>query len=113
MKDKPEMTVAELGEVRMYHDCVICDNAVLVIARHKTKMPKDGSRFFGVCDECRKKYLEEGILIFNPDTAVLVVIKEEAFERCFDVPVPEGRIIFAPEEVLLLLQPTEEEDGND
>jgi hypothetical protein len=53
-----------------------------------------------VCKACREQYLKEGIMLINPHTGSLVVIKEEAYKRLTNKPVPEGRIAFAEEEVL-------------
>lgn len=53
-----------------------------------------------VCEACKKQYLKEGIMLINPHTGSIVVLKEEAYKRIVNKPVPEGRIAFAEEEVL-------------
>lgn len=52
------------------------------------------------CDKCKKKYLKEGIMLLNPKTGALVVIKVSAFKRIFNVPVPDKHIAFVEQEVL-------------
>lgn len=53
-----------------------------------------------VCDDCKKKYLTEGIMLINPENGKLAVIKEEAFVRIFDKNIPPKRIAFTDDEVL-------------
>lgn len=56
-----------------------------------------------VCDACREKYLADGVMLINPRSGSFAVLKLEAFERLFTVPVPKGRIAFADDELLRLL----------
>lgn len=53
-----------------------------------------------VCKKCEKKYLKEGVMLMNPETGALVVIKVEAFKRIFDKPVPPKHICFTEQAVL-------------
>lgn len=54
----------------------------------------------GVCKKCRKKYLTKGIMLINPETAALVVLRDEAFARLFNKPVPKSRIVFCEQGVI-------------
>jgi len=58
----------------------------------------------GVCDECREKYLKEGVMFINPETGSLYVIKEEAARRVLsdsNVSFPEKeRIVFCDEGII-------------
>ena len=56
------------------------------------------------CDKCRKKYLSKEVMIMNPNTGRLVVLKDSAFERIMNVPIPKGKIAFAEDELLDKLQ---------
>jgi len=53
-----------------------------------------------VCEKCREKYLKEAVLLINPKTGSLVVIKDEAFKGMFNKDIPPQRIAFCDEEVL-------------
>lgn len=57
-----------------------------------------------VCDECKEKYLSVGVMLINPENGKLSVIKDEAFKRIFNKPIPSGKIAFADDEVLNMLQ---------
>jgi hypothetical protein len=87
--------------------CPICKKeatGILMDRRLKASLPRQS---LGVepCDKCRKKYLKNGILMINPYTGSLVVIRESAFKRIFkNTPVPPKRIAFAQEEVLQRLR---------
>lgn len=56
------------------------------------------------CDKCKKKYLSKGVLLINPKTCGLVVLKTSAFKRIFDVEVPKQHIAYVDQEVLDRLQ---------
>lgn len=62
-----------------------------------------------VCEKCRSKYLGKGVMMINPQTGSIVVIKEEAFKRLFNKPIPQGKIAFAEEEVLSRLMQAEKQ----
>ena len=55
------------------------------------------------CDKCREKYLTNGVMLFNPRSGSLVVLKVEAFTKMFNVPVPEKHIAFCDEDVFVQL----------
>ena len=52
------------------------------------------------CDKCREKYLKEGVLLINPETCSLVILKNEAFKRMFNTVIPKGKICFAEEGII-------------
>lgn len=56
------------------------------------------------CDKCKKKYLKDGVLLFDPTTGGLVVLKLSAFKRMFNVPVPPKHIAFVEAGLLKQLQ---------
>ena len=51
------------------------------------------------CDKCRKQYLKDGVLMME-QTGRLVVLKDEAFKRLFNKPVPKGKVCFVEEGLL-------------
>lgn len=52
------------------------------------------------CDACKTKYLKKGVMLINPKTCSLVVIKKKVFHNLFDAPVPKGHIAFCEQGVL-------------
>ena len=99
------------GEITLVHDCMICRREVILMAkRDYVKLPEKGTTLPQVCEECREKYLKEGILLINPDTGRLVVLKEEAFKRIFKGETCEQtirkRIAWTDDKVLDMLQNT-------
>jgi hypothetical protein len=64
---------------------MICRREVIMMARKNTKekLPERGTVLPQVCEECREKYLKEGILLINPDNGRLIVLREEAFKHFF------------------------------
>ena len=82
--------------------CPICRKeatSILIDKKLRNILPRET---IGIepCEKCKKKYLKEGILLINPNSGSLVVIKESAFKRIFNKPIPPQRIAFAEEEVL-------------
>lgn len=53
-----------------------------------------------VCDKCEKKYLSKGVMLINPENGKLAVIKDEAFKRIFNKPLPPRKIGFADDAVI-------------
>lgn len=100
---------ARLGEVTMVKDCMICHEEQILIATkdQRQPLPPKDSILPQVCEECTKKYLKEGILIVNPNTGKLAVLKEEAFVKIFSgvdtKKALEMRVCFAEEQVLDML----------
>lgn len=89
--------------------CPICkkENGSLLLDRRL----KDSFEMYTMtpdpCDDCKTKYLQDGVLLLNPENGDLVVIKTEAFKRIFDVKLPKHHIAFVEQEVLERLQPRE------
>ena len=83
--------------------CPICggDTGALLMNKrlHKT-FGKQTVNPRTTCGECKEKYLKVGVLLINPETGCLAVLKDEAFVRLFNVPVPTGKIAFAAEGVV-------------
>ena len=53
------------------------------------------------CDQCREQYLTDGVLLFAPEDGSVAVIKDEAFSRIFDRPIPPHKIAFCERQVLV------------
>jgi hypothetical protein len=82
--------------------CILCheDTGNLMLDRRLRETFEMHTTFpTSVCDKCKEKYLKKGVMLVNPETGSLVVLKEEAFKRIFDKPISR-RIYFAREDVL-------------
>jgi uncharacterized protein YbaR (Trm112 family) len=55
------------------------------------------------CDKCREQYLSKGVLLLEQDTGSLCVLKDEAFTRIFDKPIPSKKIAFVEQGLLAKL----------
>ena len=87
--------------------CPICgDDVAIALHRRLRKVFPRGPVVdpTQVCDACREKYLADGVMLINPRSGSFAVLKLEAFERLFDVPVPKGRIAFAEDDLLRFLE---------
>jgi len=84
--------------------CVICgkgkNEIALLGAKYKGQAPMHMVTSPEPCAKCRKKYLAQGTMMLNPQTGSLTVLKDKAFKKMFNVPIPKGKIAFAEEEVL-------------
>jgi len=89
--------------------CMVCgedkNEIALLGAAYKGQAPMHMVTGIEPCDKCRKKYLEEGdgVLLVEADsnkkpTGRVMVIKREAFQRVFSVPVPVHRIALMEDE---------------
>jgi len=83
--------------------CPICggDTGALLMNKrlHKT-FGKHTVNPRTTCGECKEKYLKAGVMLINPETGSLAVLKDEAFVRLFNTSVPAGKIAFAVEGVV-------------
>jgi len=52
------------------------------------------------CAECKEKYLSIGVMIINPKTGSLAIIKDEAYIRIFNPVLPKHKIAFADEAII-------------
>lgn len=110
----PHEKGARIGDVTMVRDCMICHREVILMATkdQRRKLPEKDSILPKVCEECHEKYLTEGILLINPDTGRLIVLKESAFVQIFskvDIKKAlEMRVCFTDDEVLDKIQPMTE-----
>jgi len=83
--------------------CPICKGDtgnILIDRRIKDVFEKRTINPRNTCKDCKETYLKNGVLIINPETVSLVVLKEEAFSRLFNIPIPNGKIVFAHEDVI-------------
>lgn len=94
--------------------CVICgrdkNEIALLGASCKEQAPVRMITGIEPCDECRKEYLEvnDGVLLAEAGrdkkpTGRVIVIKREAFQRVFNVPVPVHRIAWVEDEAFVKL----------
>lgn len=99
--------MAKLGDVSLVKDCLICHREVILLARKDFKgdMPEKDSVLPQVCEKCYSKYLTKGVLLVNPDNGALVVLKDKAFKKVFNVPIPDGKIAFTEQRVLEMIDP--------
>ena len=83
--------------------CPICggDTGTLLMNKrlHKT-FGKQTVNPGTTCGECKEKYLKVGVMLINPETGSLAVLKDEAFVRLFNAPIPARKIAFAVEGVV-------------
>ena len=95
----------KLGDVRIVKGCMICHEEIILIATRNSSKPmvENDTILPQICKKCTKKYLTKGVLLINPDSGALVVLKDEAFKRIFNVPKPKGKIAFVEQEVLEML----------
>ena len=87
--------------------CPICrksTGAILLDQRLRKRFEMHTVNPTHVCKACRKKYLKKGVMLIDPTTGALVVIKDEAFKRIFNKPIPKQKIAFTDAEVLGKLQ---------
>jgi len=61
-----------------------------------------------VCPTCREKYLTNGIMLINPQSCNLAVLKLSAYERMFPTQViTDDRIVFADDALIEMLMKME------
>jgi C4-type Zn-finger protein len=87
--------------------CPICGgdlNLLLLDRRLKERFEMKIMVPTEVCDKCKKDYLTKGVLIINPETGRLVVLRDSAFKRLMNIPIPKTKICFAHDDVLDMLQ---------
>ena len=87
--------------------CPICHGetgTILLDRRLKDRFEMHTMNPTSPCDKCKEKYLKHGVLIINPETGRLVVLKDSAFKRIMNIPIPPKKICFAHDDVLDKLQ---------
>ena len=91
---------------------------VLLGAKYTGRAPMHMSTSFEPCDECKEKYLKIGVLLLEAHkdefgkpivTGSLKVLKDKAFTRMFNVPIPPQKIIFLESDVFKLIKEPEPE----
>lgn len=88
--------------------CPICQKdtgTILLDRRLKDTFEMHTMNPTHVCDDCQKKYLSKGVMVINPETGRLVVLKDSAFKKLMNIPIPVKKICFAHDDVLDRLQP--------
>ena len=92
MTDKSYVTLATCPICRKETGKLLLDRRLRPKFEMHTQTPEP-------CDSCRKKYLSKGVMLYNPETGSLAVIKTTAFKKLFNQAIPTGHIAFAEEEV--------------
>ncbi len=88
-------------------ECPICKGdtgSILMDKRLRNSFEMRTINPGNTCDKCRNKYLSKGVLLINPQNGGLVVIKDGAFKKVFDKPIPKRKIAFVDDQVLAMLQ---------
>lgn len=89
--------------------CILCgkdkNEIVLLGAAYKEQAPMHMVTSLEPCDECKAKYLTDGIMLAEVDidknlTGRVVVIKVEAFQKLFSIPVPPKHITIVEQGLL-------------
>lgn len=95
--------------------CIVChkdkNEIVLLGAAYEGQAPMHMVMDIEPCDDCRTKYLKEGVLLVEVNdeqnkipTGSIVVLKESAFTRIFNCAIPAKRICFVEVGILQKLQ---------
>ena len=86
--------------------CPICqkENGELLLDRRLRPRFDMHTPTLDPCEICKKKYLTKGVLIINPENGRLVVLKDSAFKRIMNIPIPEKKICLAHDDVMDMLQ---------
>jgi hypothetical protein len=82
--------------------CSICEEAIGVLLDRRLEKSLNPQTVFPtqICDKCKEKYLSKGVLLLAREeregkfTGQLAVIKDEAYKRMFNIPIPAGKIVF-------------------
>lgn len=94
----------EYGVNTTISQCIICgkdkNEIVLLGAAYKKEAPIYMVTSIEPCDECKEKYLSQGVLLVECKeennkkipTGSITVIKDEAFSNIFNVSIPKGKI---------------------
>ena len=85
--------------------CPICqkENGSLLLDRRLKPTFEMHTPTLELCEDCKEKYLTDGVMLVNPENGSLVVIKISAFKRMFNTPVPPKHIAFTEQKVLDLI----------
>jgi transcriptional regulator NrdR family protein len=87
--------------------CPICrkeNGTILMDRRIKDSLERFTIDPTHVCDKCKEKYLERGVMLIEPHNGNLIVLKDEAFQQMFDKKLPKEKIAFVTQELLDSLQ---------
>jgi len=83
--------------------CPICQKESGELLMDKTLKPTFEMHTIvptSVCKECKETYLKKGVMLINPETGALVVLRTIFYKRLFNKPAPRGHIAFCKQEVL-------------
>lgn len=83
--------------------CILCKKETgeiaLLGAKYKEKAPMQMITSVKPCKDCQEKYLKDGVLLIKSKEdkipmGDMVVIKQEEFNKIFNIPIPEEHICF-------------------
>lgn len=87
--------------------CIICreeTGTIMMDRRLNDSFERYTTTPTSLCDKCKETYLKKGVMMVNPETGSLVVIKDSAYKRIFDKNLPKEKIAFADEELITRLR---------
>ena len=94
MSDKSYVTLAI---------CPICKNEtgeLLLDRRLRPQFEMHTIIPYSVCDNCKKTYLSKGVMLIDPKTGSLCVLRDVAFRGLFHKKIPKNKIVYCSQEVL-------------
>ena len=102
MRTKDSETLPEVSEVKFIQYCLICRRGVVSETPKGSSifLSKNRSVLLSICGDCKKKYLDVGVALVNPETESVIVIMDGAFKSIFNQALPEQKIIRVEEEVI-------------
>ena len=84
--------------------CILCGKSkneiALLGAGYKGEAPMNMVTSPEPCAKCKKKYLSKGTMMVDPNTGDLIVMKDTAFNKMFNKPIPKQKIAFTDQDLL-------------
>jgi len=96
----------EYGVNPTISQCILCgeekNEIVLLGAAYKDEAPMRMVTSIEPCDKCKDKYLSDGVMLIEAEgnkdkpmpTGRVIVIKDEAYNRTFDVPIHKNKAAY-------------------
>lgn len=94
MSDKSYVTMEVCPICNKDTGNILMDKRIRPVFESKTINPTNP------CDECKEKYLSIGVMLINPETGSLAIIKDKTFSIMFNQKVPKHKIAFVDEELI-------------
>jgi len=95
--------------------CILCgkekNEIALLGAHYKDKAPMHMITGIEPCGACKEKYLKEGVMLVEATegakgpviTGNVLVLKDEAFKRIIDKPIPRPKVAYMEPEAFQML----------